>query len=159
MQALVPTQTYYLTDSDGNQVMQVPPGMIAQVQQMMSGNAGNGIANLGDGIDIGAGDDSLGRYQQMFPAMRSCRAWDLADGDAQFLAGVPDRAFDFIHSSHCLEHLVNPVQAMQNWLRVLKPGGHAVLMVPDDHTRIFASTEDINHYLLKSPLTNKLLHI
>lgn len=54
MQALVPTQTYYLTDADGNQVMQVPPGMIAQVQQMMSGNAGNGIANLGDGIDIGA---------------------------------------------------------------------------------------------------------
>lgn len=32
-----------------------------------------------------------------------------------------------------------------------------VLMVPDDHTRIFASTEDINHYLLKSPLTHKLL--
>ncbi len=103
---------------------------------------------VGDGIDIGAGDDSLGRYQQMFPAMRSCRAWDLADGDAQFLAGVPDRAFDFIHSSHCLEHLVNPVQAMQNWLRVLKPGGHAVLMVPDEdlyEQGVFPSTYNADH--------------
>jgi biotin carboxylase len=37
-------------------------------------------------------------------------------------------------------------------------GTHAnVLVVPDDHTRVFNSTEDINHYLLSSPLTRELV--
>ncbi len=56
MNALVPTQTYYLTDAEGNNVAQVPPGMIAQVNQMMAGgNQGAGtLGTLGDAIDAGA---------------------------------------------------------------------------------------------------------
>ena len=30
---------------------------------------------VGDGIDIGAGGDVLGQYTELFPLMRSCRAW------------------------------------------------------------------------------------
>ncbi|MET5115770.1 methyltransferase type 11, partial [Burkholderia pseudomallei] len=55
---------------------------------------------VGDGIDVGAGPDGLGRYRLQFAAMRSVREWDLADGDAQLLAGVCDNTFDFLHSSH-----------------------------------------------------------
>jgi hypothetical protein len=32
---------------------------------------------VGDGIDIGAGPDSLAQYAEFFPLMNSCRAWDL----------------------------------------------------------------------------------
>ncbi|WP_176046421.1 class I SAM-dependent methyltransferase [Burkholderia sp. BCC1644] len=87
---------------------------------------------VGDGIDVGAGDDSIAQYQEFFPGMRSVRAWDMPDGDAQHLAGVPDESLDFVHSSHCLEHMRDPTQALHNWFRVLKPDGHLVCMVPDE---------------------------
>src|SRR5947207_2397333 len=87
---------------------------------------------VGDGLDIGGGYDPLWTYRELFPAMKSCRNWDLADGDAQTLAGLADASFDFVHSSHCLEHLLDPVAAIGNWWRVLKPGGHLILLVPDE---------------------------
>lgn len=87
---------------------------------------------VGDGIDIGAGPDPLGAYAELFPLMRSCRAWDLADGDAETLAGVRDGTFDFVHSSHCLEHMIDPKRALRSWIRVLKPGGHLLVLVPDE---------------------------
>ncbi|MDR0242158.1 MAG: class I SAM-dependent methyltransferase [Burkholderia sp.] len=87
---------------------------------------------VGDGIDVGAGDDSIAQYREFFPGMRSVRDWDRPDGDAQRLAGVPDESFDFVHASHCLEHMRDPVEALHNWFRVLKPGGHLICMVPDE---------------------------
>ncbi|RZT38472.1 methyltransferase domain-containing protein [Cupriavidus agavae] len=87
---------------------------------------------VGDGIDIGAGNDPVSLYAELFPGMRSLRAWDLPDGDAQLLAGVADESFDFVHSSHCLEHLRDPREALRHWFRVLKPGGHLICMVPDE---------------------------
>lgn len=87
---------------------------------------------VGDGIDVGAGPDGLGRYRRQFAAMRSVREWDLADGDAQLLAGVSDNTFDFLHSSHCLEHMRDAVEALHSWVRVVKPGGYLVICVPDE---------------------------
>jgi SAM-dependent methyltransferase len=87
---------------------------------------------VGDGIDVGAGNDSISQYHEFFPGMRSLRAWDIPDGDAQLLAGVADESFDFVHSSHCLEHMHDPREALQNWFRVLKPDGHLICMVPDE---------------------------
>lgn len=87
---------------------------------------------VGDGIDIGGKPDPLGLYQEFFPLMRSVRMWDWEDGDAQFMEGVPDGSFDFVFASHCLEHLVDPATGLRNWLRILKPGGHLVISVPDE---------------------------
>ncbi len=103
---------------------------------------------VGNGIDIGAGPDSLLQYQEFFPGMRSCRPWDLKDGDAQFLPGVSDASLDFAHSSHCLEHMRDPREAMHHWLRVLKPGGHLVVLVPDEdlyEQGVFPSTYNSDH--------------
>lgn len=87
---------------------------------------------VGDGIDVGSGGDSLAQYKDQFPLMRSCRDWDLRDGDAQYLHGINDHSYDFLHSSHCLEHMNDPVEALANWYRVLKPYGHLVILVPDE---------------------------
>jgi len=86
----------------------------------------------GDGIDVGAGPDSLRRYRHMFPALRSVRDWDMNDGDAQFLSSVASDSFDFLHSSHCLEHMRDPFEALPNWIRVVKPGGYLVVTIPDE---------------------------
>ena len=87
---------------------------------------------VGDGIDIGGGYDPLWSYRELFPAIRSCRNWDLEDGDAQLLETIPDETFHFVHSSHCLEHMADPFEALAHWFRVLRPGGHLVVLVPDE---------------------------
>lgn len=103
---------------------------------------------VGQGIDIGAGPDSLGQYAEFFFAMSGCKAWDLPDGDAQLLASIGDASLDFAHSSHCLEHLRDPVEALRNWLRVIKPGGHVIVTIPDEdmyEQGIFPSVLNTDH--------------
>jgi SAM-dependent methyltransferase len=87
---------------------------------------------VGAGIDIGGKPDPLASYQEFFPLMQAIKTWDWEDGDAQFLAGVGDEILDFVHSSHCLEHLVEPEAGLRNWFRVLKPGGYLIITVPDE---------------------------
>lgn len=87
---------------------------------------------VGRGLDVGAGSDPLSGYAELFPRITGMVDWDWEQGDAQQLAGVPDDSFDFVHSSHCLEHLSDPAEGLANWLRVLKPGGHLVVTIPDE---------------------------
>ena len=103
---------------------------------------------VGNGLDIGGKPDPLLLYKEFFPLMTEVKTWDWEDGDAQFLAGVADKAFQFIHSSHCLEHLVNPVEGLRNWLRVIREGGFMVITVPDEdlyEQGIFPSTFNQDH--------------
>jgi SAM-dependent methyltransferase len=79
----------------------------------------------GNGIDIGAGDDPLVILEG------TVRAYDQKDGDAQLMAGVPDASYDFVYSSHCLEHMRDVRMALRNWVRILKPGGILYVVVPD----------------------------
>lgn len=79
----------------------------------------------GNGIDIGCGSDCLKVDSG------SVRPWDIADGDAQHMPGVPDAHYDFVYSSHCLEHMRSVEETLANWVRILKPGGWLYLVVPD----------------------------
>jgi SAM-dependent methyltransferase len=53
--------------------------------------------------------------------------------EATDLRGITDHAYDFVLSSHNLEHIANPVKALKEWIRVLKPGGALILILPDYH--------------------------
>ncbi|MDR0781533.1 MAG: methyltransferase domain-containing protein [Pseudomonadales bacterium] len=87
---------------------------------------------VGHGADIGGKPDPLALYQELFCRMEGVRTWDWEDGDAQFLTTLNDNSLDFIHSSHCLEHLADPREGLKHWLRVVKPGGHLIITVPDE---------------------------
>ena len=57
-------------------------------------------------------------------------------GRVDFLADavtlpLPDATLDYLCSSHVLEHLPNPLVALHEWHRVLRPGGSLYLVVPD----------------------------
>lgn len=79
----------------------------------------------GTGIDVGCGGDPLAVPEG------TVRRWDKAEGDAQHLLGLEGNNFDFVYSSHCLEHLRDVGEALTNWLRVLRPGGFLYVVVPD----------------------------
>jgi len=51
--------------------------------------------------------------------------------EATDLTGIANESYDFILSCHSLEHVANPLKAIAEWERVLKPGGYFVLVLPD----------------------------
>jgi SAM-dependent methyltransferase len=102
----------------------------------------------GHGVDIGGLPDPLSLYVELFPLLENVRVWDWDDGDAQYMAGVADDTFDFVHSSHCLEHIVDPAQGLATWLRVIKPGGYLIITVPDEdmyEQGVFPSNFNLDH--------------
>lgn len=103
---------------------------------------------VNDGLDIGGKPDPLLLYKELFPLIKSIKTWDWEDGDAQFLNGVEEGSLDFVHSSHCLEHLVDPVEGLRNWFRVVREGGYLIITVPDEdlyEQGIFPSTFNRDH--------------
>jgi SAM-dependent methyltransferase len=49
------------------------------------------------------------------------------------LEGIANAKYDFLLSSHNLEHMANPIKALLNWKRVLTPYGFLLLVLPDKH--------------------------
>lgn len=75
----------------------------------------------GRGLDIGYGGDLISP---------NAAGYDFEHGDAQYLNELKDGQYDFVYSSHTLEHLPDPALALKNWYRVLKKGGYLILYIP-----------------------------
>lgn len=65
--------------------------------------------------------------------------------DAVNITNVGDAAYDFIFSSHCLEHIANPIKALKEWLRIIKTGGHVILILPEK-TRCFDHKREVSKF-------------
>jgi len=68
--------------------------------------------------------------------------------DAVDLSSIQPQSYDFVFSSHCLEHIANPLKAVREWLRVLKNRGYLVLIVPEkskcfDHRRDYTQFQTL----------------
>jgi SAM-dependent methyltransferase len=75
-------------------------------------------------IDIGAGKDPVCSWAEVF---------DVADGDANFITRYrAPGTYDTVHSSHCLEHMFKPDEAIREWWSLVKPGGYLVVVVPHE---------------------------
>lgn len=74
-------------------------------------------------IDIGCGSD---------PISPSARCFDVDDGDANYITKFIHETYDCVYSSHCLEHMVDARLALEEWWKLVKPGGHLILTVPDE---------------------------
>ncbi len=77
---------------------------------------------VGSGIDIGSGPDPIS----------GARPFDKEDGDANDITKYVHEQFDFVYSSHCLEHMHDPRHALREWWQLVRPGGHLFFIVPDE---------------------------
>ena len=119
----------------------------------------------GSGIDIGYGGDAI---------TDNCDTWDIENGDAHYINKFISKKFNYIYSSHLLEHLENPHLALTNWWKILDTDGFLILYVPDrdlyekkktlpskfslDHKYFFTVDEyDPPHTLGLIPLIEKCL--
>src|SRR5712692_1683247 len=55
------------------------------------------------------------------------------DLDVDGLAPISDCSLDAVIASHVIEHLANPIAALREFERVLRPRGRLILVVPDRH--------------------------
>ena len=68
--------------------------------------------------------------------------------DAVNITNIPDADYDFCFSSLCLEHIANPLKAVEEWLRIIKTGGYIILILPEksecsDHKREYSQFSTI----------------
>lgn len=79
----------------------------------------------GKGLDIGAGDD---------PVRPDVQVFDVEHGDANRVTAFVTEleSFDYVYSSHCLEHMHDPAVTLADWWALVKPGGTMIVIVPDE---------------------------
>lgn len=68
--------------------------------------------------------------------------------EATAMDAIPSANYDFVLSSHVLEHSANPVLALTEWIRLLKQDGLLVLLLPHkdgtfDHRRPVTSLQHL----------------
>ncbi len=100
----------------------------------------------GDGVEIGAlynplrvpsaarvryvDHAGLDELQKIYPEHDWVMAPDVID-EGERLGKFADESLDFVIANHMLEHVEDPIEALHNFLRVLRPGGILFLTLPD----------------------------
>ena len=95
---------------------------------------------VGNGIDIGSGGDPVvphaisidlpDKEYNYYNSNQPPRGIIHYQGYAEKLP-FKDNTLDFVYSSHLLEDFLDWDDILAEWLRVLKPGGHLIILVPD----------------------------
>jgi predicted SAM-dependent methyltransferase len=89
-------------------------------------------------LNIGAGETSIPGFLPI----------DAALGHDALCLPFPDGSVDEVYSSHCLEHIHHSktLDALQEWVRVLKPGGTIRIAVPHIEKVLAKHREDPESY-------------
>jgi SAM-dependent methyltransferase len=99
-------------------------------------------------------------------AYRYCRA----KSGTQFVAEATDLGqigageYEFVISSNCLEHVANPLKAIGEWKRVVKEGGHLLVIVPRkegsfDHRRPHTTMAHLQEDYANDVLEDDVTHL
>lgn len=75
-------------------------------------------------LDIGAGTDPVCAHAEVFDQQHG--------GANQIDKYFAPHTFDTVHSTHCLEHMQDPLDALKKWWSLVKPNGYLITVVPDE---------------------------
>jgi len=156
------------TQTANNEAMHDPPLFLPQSQlahQLLDGLHGLEIGGAAHNA-FGLNTKNVGITEEMEPhdykvykehQIAFCREWMPIDipGYADAIP-VEDNSQDFVIHSHVWEHLPNPLGSLEEWVRVVRPGGYIYAIVPkreaiDAHREVTPIQRYILHYLLDSP--------
>ena len=71
--------------------------------------------------------------------------WQMSEwGDATKIP-LPTEHFDLVSASHVLEHLDDDDAALDEWLRLVKPGGHLLVLLPSNEV-LFPGSKHLRLY-------------
>ncbi len=85
-------------------------------------------------------DENRGLFQELGPGADFVKPDIICNLDTDKLKMLDDASQDYVIASHVLEHMADPIGLFDEIHRVLKPGGIALILLPDmrrtfDHTR------------------------
>lgn len=98
---------------------------------------------IGNGVDIGCMKKEWA-FPGAFPI-------DLSFDDQWDAFNLPEKDYDYIFSSHCLEHLDHWVNAMDYWYDSLKKGGVLFLYLPDFSQKYWRPWNNKKHIHVFTP--------
>jgi len=80
----------------------------------------------GRGLDVGCADNPIGLSigVDIDPGVKPSICSDMGN------IPVGDCSKDYIVSSHCLEHSSDPIKVLEEWYRIIRPGGRIGIAVP-----------------------------
>jgi predicted SAM-dependent methyltransferase len=84
--------------------------------------------------------------------------------EASDLNGIANSSYDFLLSSHCLEHCANAIKTLKEWKGVLKAGATLLLVLPDhrftfDHKRSITTFQHLLDDFAKKIDEHDLTHL
>jgi len=84
--------------------------------------------------------------------------------EATALHDLKDHGYDFLISSHCLEHVANPLAALREWRRVIRQKGYLLLLLPDpsrtfDRRRAITTLEHLREDSARETGEDDLTHL
>jgi len=86
--------------------------------------------------------------------------------DSESFPSIADHSFDFVVANHVLEHVTDPLRALMEWHRMLRPDGLLMLTLPDkrftfDATRKRTTLEHLldDHASAASPAVRNRVHL
>lgn len=127
--------------NQSNSESQVAP--TAMAHEAIYGTVLGIVQNLpvGKVLDVPAGEGALAARLievgfdvhccDLYPEIFRLESVDIRQGDMGGTLPYDDSSFDYITCIEGLEHIENPQQAIREFSRLLKPGGHLILSIPN----------------------------
>lgn len=93
----------------------------------IGGSSHNQFALKTKNVDYTADLTTVHKFEEIKMCGQALKVDIVAAGDA---LPVADASQDFVISSHVIEHFFDPIKAIKEWLRVIRPGGYIFIIAP-----------------------------